>query len=248
MNPQFFQMVDVLADRGIRCEFYTNGSLLTPAVWPEILSRTNIDVISISCDGAKASTFESLRVGGDFEGWRRSVGGFLAEAKAKRPHTLSVGANVVVSRPNLAEIGDIVRLAAELGFDNVSMLDPIPVDDVAAALCPSAAEVDVVRDEASELAKSLGLGISSYFRRHRLDSEGASRLHAAVGIRLYPRQRRRGPMPRRLRLRQGGRHGQRLSAGVLGHLARRSVSAVPPRERVGQGRVMPRLSVSLSGM
>ena len=80
LNPQFFPMVNILAERDIRCEFYTNGSLLTPAVWPEIVSRTNIDVISISCDGARPSTFESLRVGGDFEGWRRSVGGFLAEA------------------------------------------------------------------------------------------------------------------------------------------------------------------------
>ena len=157
MNPQFFQMVDVLAERGIGCEFYTNGSLLTSAVWPEILSRTNIDSISISCDGAKASTFESLRVGGDFQRWRQLVGGFLAEAREKRRHTLSVGANVVVSRPNLGEIGDIVRLAAELGFDNVSLLDLIPVDDVAAALCPSLAEMDLVRDEVSALAKRLGL-------------------------------------------------------------------------------------------
>ena len=93
------------------------------------------------------------------------MGGFLAEAREKRRQTLSVGANVVVSRPNLGEIGDIVRLAAELGFDNVSLLDLIPVDDVAAALCPSLAEMDLVRDEVSALAKSLGLKSSCFSRR-----------------------------------------------------------------------------------
>ena len=31
MNPEFFSLVDVLAERGIKCEFYTNGTLLAAA-------------------------------------------------------------------------------------------------------------------------------------------------------------------------------------------------------------------------
>ena len=52
MNPQFFSLVDILAERRIRCEFSHQRTLLTPRRQQAILSRCNIDVINISCDGA----------------------------------------------------------------------------------------------------------------------------------------------------------------------------------------------------
>ena len=145
LNPDFFSLVDMLAERGIRCEFYTNGTLLTPPMRQAILSRNNIDVVNISCDGARASTFENCRVGADFERWKQSVREFLTEAKERRSRGLSVGINIVVNKRNLGEIGDIVRLAADLGFDSVYVLDPIPLDDVAESLCPSPSELSAVR-------------------------------------------------------------------------------------------------------
>jgi radical SAM protein with 4Fe4S-binding SPASM domain len=165
MNPQFFPMVDVLAEKDIACTFYTNGSLLTPTLRQEILSRPNIDEISISCDGATANTFESLRVGADFEDWQRLVGGFLAEAKRQRPSDLRIGASAVINRQNLSEIGDIVRLTAKMGFDNLGILDPIPVDDVAASLCLSKEEFSNLRQgELCKLAEGLGLRIVLFLR------------------------------------------------------------------------------------
>ena len=47
MNPQFFSLVDILTERRIKCDFYTNGTLLTPRMQEAILSRSNIDFISI---------------------------------------------------------------------------------------------------------------------------------------------------------------------------------------------------------
>jgi radical SAM protein with 4Fe4S-binding SPASM domain len=169
MNPRFFAMVDILAERDIRCEFYSNGSLLAPSVQQEILSRPNIDVICISCDGATAGTFESLRVGADFDLWQQSVGNFLAEAKQRRGHDLSVGANVVLSRRNLGEIRDIIRMVAKMGFNTVSILDPIPVDDVAASMCLSTEEFATLqRGELCRLADSLGLKMMLFLRRRGL--------------------------------------------------------------------------------
>ena len=166
LNPDFFSLVDILAKRRIKCEFYTNGTLLAPPMWQAILSRENVDVVNISCDGARASTFESCRVGASFERWKQSVGGFLAEARESRPHGLSVGMSIVVNKQNLGEIRDIVRLAADLGFDSLYLMDPIPLDDVAASLCPSAAELSAVRQEnLPALATGLGLRISCSFRR-----------------------------------------------------------------------------------
>jgi len=165
LNPDFFSLVDALAERGIQCEFYSNGTLLAPPARQAILSRTNIDVVNISCDGAQAGTFESCRVGADFERWKQSVAAFLTEAKERRSRGLNVGVSIVVNKRNLGEIGDIVRLGAKLGFDAVYVLDPIPVDGVAESLCPSAAEMSAVRQGVTALAKSLGLKISCSFRR-----------------------------------------------------------------------------------
>ncbi len=131
-----------------------------------ILSRPNISAISVSCDGAEKATFENLRVGADFENWKQSVHEFLTAAKQQRGRTLSVGVNVVLSKGNIKEIRDIIRLAAKLGFDSVYILQPIPVDDIAAALCPSQTELSTVRQEdLFELAGGLGLNILFFFQR-----------------------------------------------------------------------------------
>ena len=166
MNPQFFSFVDLLAERGIKCEFYTNGTLLTARMQQAILLRRNIDAISISCDGARKETFDALRLGADFDRWKQSVREFLIAVKHQRERVLSVGANIVVAKQNLAEIGDIVRLAANLGFDSVGIIDPVPVDDTAAAYCPSLLELSAVhREELFALARRLGLKILYFLRR-----------------------------------------------------------------------------------
>ena len=90
VNPKFCELVDMLAERGIRCTFYTNGTLLTRHMREAILSRHNIDSLRISCDGARKKTFENLRLGAEFESWKQSVRQFLAEAKEERPRTLSI--------------------------------------------------------------------------------------------------------------------------------------------------------------
>ena len=134
-----------------------------------ILSRGNIDTVNISCDGAEKKTFESLRLGADFDRWKRSVAEFVAAAKQRRGKPLTVGVNVVISQGNVDEIGDIIRLAAKLGVDNVHAMHPIPSDDTAAALCPSpTASSTVNREYLSELGRSLGVEVACYFRRDTL--------------------------------------------------------------------------------
>lgn len=165
MNPQFFSLVDILAERRIKCELYTNGTLLTPRMQHAILSRSNIEFISISCDGSQKETFESLRLGADFDKWKQSVYAFLRQAKQQRGGTLKIEMMVVVSKQNLREMRDIVRLAKELGFGHVRALDPIPVDEIAMALCPSAAELSAAGQELVESAADLGLKATCWFRQ-----------------------------------------------------------------------------------
>jgi pyrroloquinoline quinone biosynthesis protein E len=167
MNPQFFSLVDILAERKIRCEFFTNGTLLTEARRQAILSRDNIDLVAISCDGSQKETFEKLRLGADFDNWKQSVRAFLLQARQRRGKSLNIAMNMVISKENLRQTADILHLAAELGFGHVFLLDPIPLDEIAAALCPPATEVSAARQELTKVANGLGLKLTCYVRRDR---------------------------------------------------------------------------------
>ena len=140
-----------------------------------ILSRRNIGYINISCDGSQKETFESLRLGADFDKWKQSVQEFLLQAKQQRGGTLNIGMNVVVSKQNLHEMGDILRLARELGFRHVLALDPIPVDEIAMALCPSVTELSAAGQELVESAADVGLKATCLFRRDTIPPKAMPR-------------------------------------------------------------------------
>ena len=73
--------------------------------------------------------------------------------------------NVVVSKRNLHEIENILRLAARLDFDNVSFLHPIPVDEIGSSL-PSPQELSTLSEEyLMRLGGNLGVKVACWFRR-----------------------------------------------------------------------------------
>ena len=166
LNPQFLTLVDVLAARSIDCDFITNGTLLTPTMREELLSRPNIAEVIISCDGAHKETFERCRLGASFERWCEFVGDFLAETNRDPRPTLRITSSTVASRQNLGEIADVIRFGARLGFDRMMILAPIPVDEISASLCPSSAEMATVsRDRLEATAAAAGVEIGCAFAR-----------------------------------------------------------------------------------
>ena len=167
-NPDFFELVDILAGRGIQCQFYTNGTLLMPRMRTEILSRASISSIGISCDSARKETFEALRVGADFETWKQYVRDFLTEARQGRPICIEMMS--VLSKQNLNEIEDTMHFAANLGFECINFLDAIPIDDVAASLCTTRTDLSKLNEKGLYmLGKKIGLDVSfSWMRRRRI--------------------------------------------------------------------------------
>lgn len=165
LSPHFFSLIDRLAERHVMCSFYTNGTLLTPQKCEEIIQRRSIVSIDVSCDGAERVTFENSRLGASFEAWIRFVRYFLAKVKDDRPD-LRVGVLAVITKRNLSQLEEVMRFVAELGFHSVSFLDPIPVDDIAAASVPSKSELSSVDFEGLfELGSALELGVSCRIRR-----------------------------------------------------------------------------------
>jgi radical SAM protein with 4Fe4S-binding SPASM domain len=76
----------------------------------------------------------------------------------------------VLSRQNLNEIEDIVRFAADLGFRQMSVFDLVPIDDAAALLSPSRADLSEVDERALDrLGRRIGLDVAfDWIRRRRL--------------------------------------------------------------------------------
>jgi radical SAM protein with 4Fe4S-binding SPASM domain len=134
VNPHIFKIIDLLKKRSIACSFYTNGTLLTERVRKEILGRDNIGFVGISCDGASKEVFERLRFGAKFEDWKENVEAFVEAANARRPNPIQLTMSTVVSRDNQHEIGEILDLAADLGFESIGLSDIVPNDETSAAM------------------------------------------------------------------------------------------------------------------
>ncbi len=173
VNPHLMELVDILRDRGISCTVFTNGTLLTAQAQKALLSRHNVTSVAVSCDGARKETFESLRCGADFNRWRDFVGNFVLEARRRKPQPVLTSTHTVLSKSNIGEVADIVRLGADMGFRRMHFLDPIPIDGVTQGMLPS--DVDLAA----------------------MDPRRLSRLGRQLGVHLTFDLRRKGALPRK---------------------------------------------------
>lgn len=166
LNPHFIQLVDLLAERGIACSFFTNGTLLAPHVREQILARMNVNYVGISCDGASKETFEALRVGARFDVWKEFVKAFVKGAHSRAENPIETSMSTVVSRRNFGELSEIVELASELGFTKLTLADVVRNDEISAAMALSDADVEQWDTRALKAAATAaGVDLSINFRR-----------------------------------------------------------------------------------
>ena len=192
LAPDFFPMLEYLAERGIRTGFNTNGTLLTRDK-AERLVRLGVDWLHVSLDGATAATYEGIRHRSNFELVKTNVEGLvqvMRELGADRP---SLEVVFVAMRRNVHELCDVVRLTAGLGIPKLwvqslshSFSDTDPAGsyrEIRAYAASEAlwAEPDEtaarIFDEARELAEELGLEI----RLPRLEEPAGTRKAGTPG-------------------------------------------------------------------
>lgn len=116
MHPDIVKILRMYDSYGIKMTCNTNASIMNPEL-AELIHKCFYD-ISISCDGATAYTYEHIRQGLNFETFKKNVR--LLRSHGER---LFMRMAVVIMRQNLEELPDIVRLAAELGFQEVLFVD-----------------------------------------------------------------------------------------------------------------------------
>jgi len=72
MHPHISEILEYLADKNIKTEFTTNGTLMMRLPSDEILSM-HIDLLGISIDGFDAASYSLYRPGGDYNTLRERV-------------------------------------------------------------------------------------------------------------------------------------------------------------------------------
>jgi len=175
LNPQFFEMVEILSAEDINCAFFTNGTMFTPRINAAILSCPSICSIAISLDGARKKTFETMRAGADFERWKLLVHRFVEAAGQRRPLPILTLTHTVLTKLNFDEVEEIVLLGAQMGFGRMHFLDLVPVDEIAGALALSDQQCSFARDRILETAKMLKMHVTFDLRRREVPPKAGLR-------------------------------------------------------------------------
>lgn len=109
LHPDFIKMADYATEKKIRTWMETNGTLLTAETAYYLKNKTSLNFVSVSLDGAVASTNDGFRnVQGSFD---RAIEGieFLVKAGYKPQIIMSL------CKENLQEIEAMVKIVRKMG-------------------------------------------------------------------------------------------------------------------------------------
>lgn len=118
LHPDLPGMVAAASRRGLRVGFNTNGTLLTHRRIDSLLGA-GLSWVHVSVDGATPATFERIRDGARFRQVIRNLRRLVEHRDARGGAPPHVQLNTVLMRSNLAELPDVVRLAADIGVDRM---------------------------------------------------------------------------------------------------------------------------------
>ena len=116
LQPQLPRWVAEAHAAGCETGFLSNGLLLKKEKLQQILDA-GIDWICISMDGADAGMYETIRIGSNFEQVCENVANIAELRSGDRPRSMI---NFVLMDINFHQVEDIVRLAAQLGVDQLN--------------------------------------------------------------------------------------------------------------------------------
>jgi pyrroloquinoline quinone biosynthesis protein E len=118
LNKQFINMLKLGERRGISMRFFSNASLCNQEV-AEQLMQLRDTWITFSIDGVTAETFEKIRVRGDFEEVKKNIKNLIQLRGDKKQPRISIWS--LVTKDNIEEIIQIVKLTKDLGIDSITL-------------------------------------------------------------------------------------------------------------------------------
>jgi len=162
LHPHWFEILSAFRRAGLEVELTTNGTLIDEAAAVRLM-ETGIRSVAVSIWAISADAFVKLCPGTDLKFLERKIEGLrlLAQAKAQRGAKRPiVKLKSTVNRYNHQSLGDMIRLAKELGIDGVSFG---PYWDWSGEFESAAMSPSAIRDllpelaEWAEMARGLGL-------------------------------------------------------------------------------------------
>ena len=115
-NPRLAEWLAEARAAGCNAGFLSNGMLLDEQRCHEILAA-DPDWVAFSLDGADKTSYESIRTGADFAVVTANIRRLTAARADGRPR---VALNYVLMRENRGHWEEIVRLAGDLGVDQIN--------------------------------------------------------------------------------------------------------------------------------
>lgn len=157
VHPGFIQMLEILDRFQLRKYFCTNAMKLD--VIKSKLFETNVDVIGVSLDGADSGTNNRIRKGADFDKIVSSLRDIVNEKRTKGLSYPYINFVFTAMKSNFKQLPDLVRLAADIGIEEVKVVYLTAFDDRLSkeSLWNNTDELRKVFIEAQNIAEELGL-------------------------------------------------------------------------------------------
>jgi len=159
MHPNFVEFLEWASKHDLRKYFCTNGMKLGELT--RHIFDHDVDVIAVSVDAANAVLNEEIRRGVDFDKVINNIKNILAKKKRLDKKWPYMNFVTTLMKKNLLEFPKIVRLAADIGLEEVKCVyltafDERTKDEI---LYDCMDEVRIVFDEALKIANKTGVKI-----------------------------------------------------------------------------------------
>lgn len=157
IHPHFKEMLDIIHKHGTRAYFCTNGMSL--AKIKDSLFDYEVDVFGVSLDGATQETNGRIRKGSDLNAIAANLKDIVEEKKRRGLKYPWINFVFCAMQSNIEELPDLVKLAAEIGIEEVKVVYLTVFDEslMHETLWGSEDKVKKIFAKAVELGEELGI-------------------------------------------------------------------------------------------
>lgn len=157
LHPQFNEFLRYADSNGLRKFFCTNGMRLNKL--KDDIFNYNVDLITVSLDGADQETNNRIRRGSDFNKIIKDVKSIVKERNRKGIFYPYISFVMTMMQSNFRQLPDYVRLANECGIEEIKGVYLTVFDDGSEGelMTNMQDELKEVFDETVELADKFGI-------------------------------------------------------------------------------------------
>ena len=159
LHPQFVEILEYLNKFPVRKYFVTNGMRLDKI--KNAIFENKVDIMAISVDGAKRETNDRIRVNSNLDFIVEQLKEIVKLKKGKNTSYPYMNLIMTMMDSNIEELPDLVRLAAEIGLEEVKGVYLTAFSDnlVSETLYNKRDKVERIFNETSRLGEELGVKI-----------------------------------------------------------------------------------------